>query len=40
MNANKKGAGDENSIAEEKSVSSVKSVGPKNYPSVGEEPFL
>lgn len=27
----------ENSIAEEKSVSSVKSVGPKNYPSVGEE---
>lgn len=28
---------DENSIAEEKSVSSVKSVGPKNYPSVGEE---
>lgn len=30
-------SGDENSIAEEKSVSSVKSVGPKNYPSVGEE---
>ena len=28
---------DENSIAEEKSVSSVKSVGPKNYPSVGPE---
>ena len=28
---------DENSIAEEKSVSSVKSVGHKNYPSVGEE---
>ena len=28
---------DENSIAEEKSVSSVKSVGPENYPSVGEE---
>ena len=27
----------ENSIAEEKSVSSVKSVGPKNYPSVGNE---
>ena len=27
---------DENSIAEEKSVSSVKSVGPKNYPSVGD----
>ena len=27
----------ENSIAEEKSVSSVKSVGPKNYPSVGKE---
>ncbi|MEH2796160.1 M16 family metallopeptidase [Segatella copri] len=26
----------ENSIAEEKSVSSVKSVGPKNYPSVGD----
>lgn len=30
-------SGDENSIAEEKSVSSVKSVGPKNYPSVGKE---
>ena len=28
---------DENSITTEKSVSSVKSVGPKNYPSVGEE---
>ena len=28
---------DENSIAEEKSVSSVKSVGHENYPSVGEE---
>ena len=28
---------DENSIATEKSVSSVESVGPKNYPSVGEE---
>ena len=28
---------DENSIAEEKSVSSVKSVGPENYPSVGEK---
>lgn len=28
---------DENSIAEEKSVSSVKSVGPENYPSVGPE---
>ena len=27
----------ENSIAEEKSVSSVKSVGPENYPSVGPE---
>lgn len=27
----------ENSIAEEKSVSSVKSVGPENYPSVGKE---
>ena len=27
---------DENSIAEEKSVSSVKSVGPKKYPSVGD----
>ena len=30
-------AGDENSITTEKSVSSVKSVGPKNYLSVGEE---
>ena len=30
-------AGDENSITTVKSVSSVKSVGPKNYPSVGEE---
>ena len=30
-------AGDENSITTEKSVSSVKSVGPKNYPSVGKE---
>ena len=30
-------AGDENSITTEKTVSSVKSVGPKNYPSVGEE---
>ena len=30
-------AGDGNSITTEKSVSSVKSVGPKNYPSVGEE---
>ena len=30
-------SGDENSIATEKSVSSVKSVGPKNYPSVREE---
>lgn len=30
-------AGDENSITTEKSVSSVKSAGPKNYPSVGEE---
>ena len=29
----------ENSIAEEKSVSSVKSVGPKNYPSVGPENY-
>ena len=28
---------DENSIAEEKSVSSVKSVGPEKYPSVGNE---
>lgn len=30
-------SGDENSITTEKSVKSVKSVGPKNYPSVGEE---
>ena len=30
-------SGDENSITTEKTVSSVKSVGPKNYPSVGEE---
>ena len=30
-------SGDENSITTEKSVSSVKSVGPKNYPSAGEE---
>ena len=30
-------SGDENSITTEKSVSSVKSVGPKNYPSVGKE---
>ena len=30
-------SGDENSITTEKSVSSVKSVEPKNYPSVGEE---
>lgn len=30
-------SGDENSITTEKSVSSVNSVGPKNYPSVGEE---
>ena len=30
-------SGDENSITTEKSVSSVKSVGPKNYPSMGEE---
>ena len=29
----------ENSIAEEKSVSSVKSVGPKNYPSVGPKKY-
>ena len=28
---------DENPVATEKSVSSVKSVGPKNYPSVGKE---
>ena len=30
-------SGDENSITTEKSVSSVKSVEPKNYPSAGEE---
>ena len=30
-------SGDENSITTEKSVSSVKSVGPENYPSVGKE---
>ena len=30
-------SGDENSITTEKSVSSVKSVGPENYPSVGPE---
>ena len=30
-------SGDENSIITEKSVSSVKSVGPENYPSVGKE---
>ena len=30
---------DENSIAEEKSVSSVKSVGPKKYPSVGPKNY-
>ena len=30
---------DENSIAEEKSVSSVKSVGPENYPSVGPKNY-
>lgn len=30
-------SGDENSISTEKSVSSVKSVGPENYPSVGKE---
>lgn len=29
-------SGDKNFIAEKKSVSSVKSVGPKNYPSVGD----
>ena len=29
----------ENSIAEEKSVSPVKSVGPKNYPSVGDKNY-
>lgn len=30
-------SGDENSITTEKSVSSVRSVGPENYPSVGKE---
>lgn len=30
-------SGDENSITTEKSMSSVKSVGPENYPSVGKE---
>ena len=30
-------SGDENSITTEKSVSSAKSVGPENYPSVGKE---
>lgn len=30
-------SGDENSITTEKSVSSVKAVGPENYPSVGKE---
>ena len=30
-------SGDENSITTEKSVSSVKSVGPENYPSAGKE---
>lgn len=30
-------SGDENSITTEKTVSSVKSVGPENYPSVGKE---
>lgn len=30
-------SGDENSITTEKSVSSVKSVGPENYPTVGKE---
>lgn len=30
-------SGDENSITTEKSVSSVKSVGPENYPSMGKE---
>lgn len=30
-------SGDENSFTTEKSVSSVKSVGPENYPSVGKE---
>lgn len=33
-------SGDENSITTEKSVSSVKSVGPENYPSVGPENYL
>ena len=32
-------SGDENSIATEKSVSSVKSVGPENYQSVGPEKY-
>ena len=32
-------SGDENSITTEKSVSSVKSVGPENYPSVGPENY-
>ena len=32
-------SGDENSIATEKSVSSVESVGPKNYSSVGPEKY-
>ena len=32
-------SGDENSIAKEKSVSSVESVGPKNYSSVGPEKY-
>ena len=32
-------SGDENSIATEKSVSSVESVGPKNYSSVGNEKY-
>ena len=32
-------SGDENSIATEKSVSSVESVGPKNYQSVGPEKY-
>ena len=32
-------SGDENSIAAEKSVSSVESVGPKNYSSVGPEKY-
>ena len=33
-------SGDENSIATKKSVSSVESVGPKNYSSVGNEKYL